>query len=163
MAYINVSAPTSRAVLQISTASIASTTTGYVVPALQDITINNANGVFQWTQLDSTSQLSVATPASNSISGNFVLDTTNFFAALNGVPGIFDLSKDKTLVYFRAYFNGLGSGAKYVSGSGYVTNLAPTVNPTAPVWVSPLTVTVDAEYMIDELVEILNVTENTPL
>jgi hypothetical protein len=145
MAYINVSAPTSQATLQISTASIASTTTGYVVPALQDITINNAVGVFQWTQLDEFSNKTVPTPANNSIAGNFVLDSTTFFTGSNGVAGLFDLSNDATLVYFRVYFNGRLSGAKYVSGSGYITNLAPTVNPSAPVWVSPITLSVDGD------------------
>lgn len=145
MAYINVSAPTSRAILQISTASIATTSSGYVVPALQDITISNANGVFNWTQLDSTSQLAVATPSTNSVTGNFVLDSTAFFTGSNNVAGIFDLSKDKSLVYFRVYFNGQLTGSKFISGSGYITNLAPTVNPTAPVWVSPLTISVDGD------------------
>lgn len=145
MAYINVSAPTSQATLQISTASIASTTTGYVVPALQDVTINNAVGVFQWTQLDEFSNKTVPTPANNSIAGNFVLDSTTFFTGSNGVAGLFDLSNDATLVYFRVYFNGRLSGAKYVSGQGYITNLAPTVNPTAPVWVSPITLSVDGD------------------
>lgn len=142
MAYINVSSPSSRAILQISTASIATTSSGVIVPALQDITINNANGTFNWTQLDSTSQLTVATPATNSIAGNIVVDSTTFFAA---TTGIFDLSNNKTLVYFRVYFNGTGSGAKYVSGSGYITNLAPTVNPTAPVWVTPIQISVDGD------------------
>lgn len=145
MAYINVSAPSSRAVLQISTASIATTSSGYVVPALQDITVSNANGVFNWTQLDSTSQLGVATPATNSVTGNFVLDPTSFFTGSNNVAGIFDLSNNKSLVYFRVYFSGQGTGAKYVSGSGYITNLAPTVNPSAPVWISPITVSVDGD------------------
>ena len=145
MAYINVSAPTSQATLQISTASIASTTTGYVVPALQDVTINNAVGVFQWTQLDEFSNKTVPTPANNSIAGNFVLDSTTFFTGSNGVAGLFDLSNDATLVYFRVYLNGRLSGAKYVSGQGYITNLAPTVNPTAPVWVSPITLSVDGD------------------
>lgn len=145
MAYINVSAPTSQATLQISTASIASTSSGYVVPALQDVTINNAVGVFQWTQLDEFSNKTVPTPANNSIAGNFVLDSTTFFTGSNGVAGLFDLSNDATLVYFRVYFNGRGTGAKYVSGQGYITNLAPTVNPTAPVWVSPITLSVDGD------------------
>ena len=145
MAYINVSSPTSRATLQLSTASIASTSSGYVVGALQDITVSNSNGVFQWTQLDSTSQLSVATPATNQVSGNFVVDSATFFAATNGVDGIFDLSNNKTLVYFRVYFNGRGTGAKYLSGSGYLSNLAPTVNPTAPVWVTPIQISVDGD------------------
>jgi len=145
MAYLNVSAPTSQATLQISTATISTTSSGYVVPALQDITINNAVGVFNWTQLDEFSQKTVPTPANNSIAGNFVLDSTTFFTGSGGVAGLFDLSNDATLVYFRVYFNGRGSGAKYVSGSGYITNLAPTVNPTAPVWVSPITVSVDGD------------------
>lgn len=140
MAYINVSSPTSRAVLQISTATIASTSTGVIVPALQDITINNAMGTFNWTQLDESAQLTVATPATNSIAGNIVVDSTTFFAA---TTGLFALSNNATLVYFRVYFNGVGSGAKFVSGQGYITNLAPTVNPTAPVWVTPIQISVD--------------------
>ena len=145
MAYINVSSPTSHAVLQISTASIATTSSGYVVPALRDITVNNANGTFNWTQLDSSSQQAVSTPATNSISGNIVLDTTTFFTGSGSTPGIFDLSLNSNLVYFRVYFNGRATGAKYVSGQGYVTNLAPTVNPTAPVWVSPIQISVNGD------------------
>lgn len=145
MAYINVSAPTSNAMIQISTATIASTSSGYIVPALQDVTINNAAGVFNWTQLDTFSQLAVSTPATNSISGNFVLDPTTFFTGSGGVGGLFDLSNDAVEVFFRVYFNGRGVGSKYVSGSGYITNLAPTVNPTAPVWVSPITISVNGD------------------
>jgi hypothetical protein len=145
MAYINVSSPTSRAILQISTASISTTSSGYVVPALQDITVSNSNGSFSWTQLDSTSQLSVATPSTNQISGNIVVDDTTFFTGSNGVEGIFDLSGNKSKVYFRVYFNGKTTGAKYISGSGYVTNLAPKVSPTAPVWVTPVQITVDGD------------------
>ena len=145
MAYINVSAPTQNAVIQISTGSIATTSSGYIIPALQDVTINNAAGVFNWTQLDTFAQLAVSTPATNSISANLVLDSATFFAATNGVPGLFDLSNDATEVYFRVYFNGRLTGAKYVSGSGFITNLAPTVNPTAPVWVSPITISVNGD------------------
>ena len=142
MAYYNVSSPTTRAVLQISTASIATTSSGIIVGAVQDITINNSNGTFNWTQLDNQSQLTVATPATNSIAANIVVDSTTFFTA---TTGIFDLSANKTKVYFRVYFNGTGSGAKYVEGSGYLTNLAPKVSPTAPVWVTPITISVDGD------------------
>ena len=145
MAYINVSAPTQNAIIQLSTATISTTSSGYIVPALQDVTINNAAGVFNWTQLDVFSQLAVSTPATNSISANLVLDSATFFASTNGVPGLFDLSNDATLVYFRVYFNGRTTGSKYVSGSGFVTNLAPTVNPTAPVWVTPIQISVDGD------------------
>jgi hypothetical protein len=145
MAYINVSAPSSNAMIQLSTATIASTSSGYIVPALQDVTINNAAGVFNWTQLDTFSQLAVSTPATNSIAANMVLDATTFFTGSNGVTGLFELSNDATEVFFRVYFNGKGTGAKYVSGSGFITNLAPTVNPTAPVWVSPITISVNGD------------------
>lgn len=145
MSYINVSAPTQNAIIQISTASIASTSSGYIIPALQDVTINNAAGVFNWTQLDTFSQLAVSTPATNSISANLVIDSTSFFSGSNGVAGLFDLSNDATEVFFRVYFNGKLTGAKYVSGSGFITNLAPTVNPTAPVWVSPITISVNGD------------------
>ena len=145
MAYINVSGPNSQATLQISTASIATTSSGYVVPALQDITINNAAGVFNWTQLDEFSQKAVPTPATNNISGNMVVDSTVFFDGSAGVDGLFDLQNNAVKVYFRVYFNGRDVGAKFVSGEGYLTNLAPTVNPTAPVWVSPWTISVDGD------------------
>ena len=145
MAYINVSAPADNAVIQLSTATISTTSSGYIIPALQDISINNAAGVFNWTQLDTFSQLAVSTPATNSISANLVLDSATFFAATNGVPGLFDLSNDAVEVYFRVYFNGRKTGSKYVSGSGFITNLAPTVNPTAPVWVSPITISVNGD------------------
>jgi hypothetical protein len=148
MAYINVSAPTSNAILQISTATISSPTGGYTVPALQDITINNAAGVFNWQQLDTFAQLAVSTPATNSVSGNFVVDPTTFFTGANSIPGIFDLSNDAQEVKFRVYFNGTGTNAKFVSGTGFITNLAPTVNPSAPVWVSPITISVNGDITV---------------
>ena len=146
MAYINVSAPTSNAIIQIHTGTISSTSTGYIIPALQDITLNNSAGQFNWTQLDVFANLTVSTPATNSISANLVLDSTTFFTGSNSVAGLFDLSNDATLVYFRVYFDGRRIGSKFVSGSGYITNLAPTVNPTAPVWVSPIQISVDGDF-----------------
>jgi hypothetical protein len=107
---------------------------------MQNITINNSNGIFNWTTLDSQDQAAVATPATNSIAANIVVDPGQFFTASTG---FFDLSANKTLVQFRAYFNGTTTGAKYVSGQGYINGLAPTVNPTAPVWVTPINIAVD--------------------
>jgi len=146
--YINVSAPTKNAIVQITTATSAAavtTTTGYTIGALQDVTISNAAGVFNWTTLDSFAQSAVSTPATNSISANLVLDSATFFAASNGVPGLFDLSNDAVEVQFRVYFDGKFTGSKYVEGRGFITNLAPTVNPTAPVWVSPVTISVNGD------------------
>jgi hypothetical protein len=147
MAYFNTSPATSRAVLQISTGTIASTSTGFSVPALQDITVNNNVGIFNWTQLDGFGQYSLPTPATNSIAGNLVVDATTYFStnAGGGVTGIHNLSNAATLIYWRVYFNGLSTGSRYISGQGYMTALAPKVSPTAPVWVTPFTIAVDGE------------------
>ena len=147
MAYFNTSPSTSRAVLQIATATILSTTTGFVVPALQDITVNNGAAVFNWTQLDSFGQFSLPTPATNSVSGNLVVDPTTYFGADagNGVPGLHTLSNSATKIYWRVYFDGQRATSRYISGSGYVTGLAPSTNPTAPVFVTPFTIAADGE------------------
>jgi hypothetical protein len=147
MAYYNTSPSTTRAVLQISTSTsaITSTSTGYVVPALQDLTVNNNVGIFNWQQLDSFGQYSLPTPATNSISGNLVVDATTYFSTNGGggVTGIHNLSNAATAIQWRVYFDGNRVGGRYMSGSGYITALAPKVSPSAPVWVTPFTIAVD--------------------
>jgi hypothetical protein len=129
-------------------------TAGLAVPAIQDVTVNNANDVFTWTQLDSGSKLQIATTATNSLSMNIVVDQTVFF----GDPqedyaaelGVFGLSKDKSLVEFELSLGTTDTGGtgKTISGFGYVTGLAPTVSADAPVWVTPITITVTGDYTI---------------
>jgi hypothetical protein len=126
------------------------------MPALQDVTINNSNDVFTWTQLDESSKLQVATTATNSIAMNCVLEKDTFFgnasATANSAArlGVFGLSKDKSLVSFSLYMGDTSSGGTgpTVTGSGYVTGLAPTVSADAPVWVSPITLTVTGDYTV---------------
>lgn len=144
-----------QATLTISVASNGSDS-GMSVPALQDITVNAANDVFTWTQLDSTAKLQIATTSTNSLSGNIVLDQTTFFGdstATSGTAakvGIFGLSNDKTKVAFELYLGDTDGGTtgKTISGEGYVTGLAPTVSADSPVWVSPFTITVTGEYTV---------------
>jgi hypothetical protein len=120
------------------------------VPALQDVTVNNSNDVFTWSQLNSGSKFNIPTTATNGLDMNIVLDELTFFgnaAAGNTTAefsGVFGLSKDKTLVDFDLF---IGEG-RTISGSGYVTGLAPTVSADAPVWVSPITITVTGDYTI---------------
>ena len=136
--------------------SVASDNVDLNIPALQDVTINNANDVFTWTQLDQGSKLQIATTATNSLSMNIVLDQAVFFgnaAAAAGSAlklGVFGLSKDKTLVNFSLYMGNTSAGTagKTVSGNAYVTGLAPTVSADAPVWVSPITLTVDGDFTV---------------
>jgi hypothetical protein len=144
-----------QATLTLSVSSNGSDT-GTAIPALQDITINNANDVFTWTQLDSGSKLQVATTATNSLSGNIVLDQTIFFGTAPGAAdtvaeyGIFGLSKDKVKVDFELYLGDTSGGTtgKTISGSGYVTGLSPTVSADSPVWVSPFTITVTGDFTV---------------
>lgn len=130
--------------------------TGTVIPALQDITLNAANDVFTWTQLDETAKLQIATTSTNSISGNLVLDQTTFFGTGGGSIdtvaeyGVFGLSVNKVKVDFDLYLGDTDAGGagKTISGSGYITGLAPTVSADSPVWVSPFTITVTGEYTV---------------
>lgn len=141
--------------LTIHHTSKAVDATGMVVPALQDITVNAANDVFTWTQLDETAKLQIATTSTNSLSMNCVLDQDTFFGV--GSPastavsrGLFGLSVQKTLIVFDLYLGDEsdGSAGKTISGSGYITGLAPTVSADSPVWVSPVTITVTGEYTV---------------
>lgn len=142
--------------LTIHHTSKAADATGMVVPALQDITINAANDVFTWTQLDQTAKLQIATTSTNSLSMNLVLDQDTFFGTTGSggstaaASGIFGMSVDKTLVVFDLYLGDEsdGSAGKTLSGSGYITGLAPTVSADSPVWVSPITITVTGEYTV---------------
>ena len=154
MAQLNVSSPANFVTLQISSQAsalntatndwVVSTSTTITVPALQDITVTNSNGTFRWVQLDSTSRSVVATPATNSLNFNIVLDDVSFFTGAGATNGLFKLSNDKTRVYFK--FTWGGGSTHYVTGAGYLANLAPKVTPDQPVWLSPLVLEVDGNF-----------------
>ena len=151
---INVSAG-SQAIIALgnvaSQADITGAANALVLPYLQDITINNSTGVFRWKTLDSTAENAATTPATNSISMNIVVDETTFFGASNTEnsvvnDGIFGASKNKTKVHFEIGFEGADSTDVTLSGEGFISGLAPTVNMDAPVWVTPITIEVDGDY-----------------
>jgi hypothetical protein len=163
MANINVSSPSSFVQLQITSDSTIVDTTStsatflkwtstvttnvITVPALTDITVTNSNGTFRWVQLDSTSRSVVTTPATNSLNFNIVLDPTSFFTGAGSTNGLFDLSNNKTKVYFKFLWTKDSTSApKAVYGQGYLAGLAPKVNPDQPVWITPLIVEVDGNY-----------------
>jgi hypothetical protein len=151
MSYINPSPGVAgrEVTLSISVNGVTSDT-GMNLPALQDVTVNNSNDVFTWTQLDSGSKQNVATTATNSLDMNIVLDETTFFgnaaATANTAAklGVFTLSKNKSYVDFDLF---IGDGVT-ISGTGYITGLAPTVSADSPVWVTPITITVDGDYTV---------------
>lgn len=140
--------------------STGSVTVGTLeVPALQDITITNTPNTFRWRQLDTASEKVITTVSTNAISGNLVLDPTTFFgtgvdgadagsAVDNAVEkGIFNLSNDKSRIDFLIGLSGLSTGDRYIMGSGFFSSVAPAVSADSPVWVSPIGIEVDGDYI----------------
>jgi hypothetical protein len=124
------------------------------VGCLQDITITSSTGIFSWTDFCSIDTNKVTTPADNEISTNIVIDDIKYFGAnviAGGTAanlGISNLSQNKVPVQFKLIWNnsnanGNVANSYFTSGVGYITNLAPTVSPESPVWVSPVTIAVD--------------------
>ena len=160
MAYINPAPGTANQItLKLDVASdendITQGGSPLTVPALQDITVNAANDVFTWSQLDSTAKKQIATTSTNSISMNLVVDTATFFgtdtdAAITGTiaeQGLFGCSRNKTLVNFVLLVENAATDT-LIKGVGYITGLAPTISADSPVWVSPITITVTGEYTV---------------
>jgi len=162
MAYIYPAPGVSGQQATLSISDSSGTLSGTVsIPALQDVTMNAANDVFTWTQLDSASKLQIATTATNSLECNLVLDKDTFFGTGDGAyssattmaaAGIFGCSTLKTKISFELYMGDESDGTNgiTVSGDGYITGLSPTVSADQPVWVSPVTITVDGDYSIDD-------------
>ena len=164
MAYISPGPGSANAILL--TLDVASSETditqasALTVSGLQDITINAANDVFTWSQLDSTAKKQVATTSTNSISMNLVVDDAVFFGTVIAATstgtileqGLLGCSRNKTLINFILKFvestSGQASADRFIKGVGYITGLAPTVSADAPVWVTPITITVAGEYTV---------------
>lgn len=154
MARITTNTTGTQPTLYVSTDTSNIANAALSVICLQDITITNSTGIFSWTDFCSIDTNKVTTPADNEITTNVVLDAENWFgnvsagnttAAYNGVSG---LSINKIPVSFQIVMNGnnTSNGAFYYEGTGYISALAPTVSPEAPVWVSPLTIAVDGAF-----------------
>lgn len=154
MARITTNTTGTQPTLYVSTDTSNIANAALSVICLQDITITNSTGIFSWTDFCSIDTNKVTTPADNEITTNVVLDAENWFgnvsagnttAAYQGVSG---LSINKVPVSFQIVMNGnnTSNGAFYYEGTGYISALAPTVSPEAPVWVSPLTIAVDGAF-----------------
>jgi hypothetical protein len=164
MAYISPGPGSANAILLTLDVASSETditqTSALTVSGLQDITINAANDVFTWSQLDSTAKKQVATTSTNSISMNLVVDDAVFFgtniaATATGTileQGLLGCSRNKTQINFILKFvestSGQATADRFIKGVGYITGLAPTVSADAPVWVTPITITVAGEYTV---------------
>jgi len=120
------------------------------VTCLQDVTVTNSTGIFSWTDFCSGDTNKITTPADNEISTNIVIDDEGFFGA-NAAgttatdKGVSGLSADKVEIQWKLILNGGANTANayWYSGIGYITSVAPTVSPDAPIWVSPMSIAVD--------------------
>ena len=159
MARLTVNTTGTQPTLIISTDTSNVANASLSVTCLQDVTITNSTGIYSWTDFCSTDINKITTPADNEISTNIVIDDIGFFgnvAAGNGTAGksgVAGLSINKVPVAFKLILNGGANTANayFYSGTGYVSSLAPTVSPEAPVWVSPLTIAVDGTFTIGKI------------
>lgn len=156
MAYISPGPGTSsQVVLKVELSGTSGWSTALTVPSLQDITVNAANDVFTWSQLDNSAKLQIATTSTNSLGMNLVVDNASFFGTdiasvqsdTVAEQGLLGLSRNKTLVKFSLKMVE-GTSDRYLTGVGYITGLAPTVSADSPVWVTPITLTVSGEYTV---------------
>jgi hypothetical protein len=154
MARITVNTTGTQPTLLVSTELISnsanwgSIANALAVTCLQDVTITNSTGIYSWTDFCSTDINKITTPADNEISTNMVLDGTVWFGTGGSNTaaeyGVAELSANKVPVQWKLVMNGGANTANayYYAGQGYISSLAPTVNPEAPVWVSPMTIAV---------------------
>lgn len=134
------------------------TATGMKIPALTEVTVNATPGLYRWKQLDELSEFVITTASTNSLGMSLVVDPETFFGTGTDpltdpedikTAGIFQTTNNKHLCAFRLYWSGSQpevDNAYYVEGVGYLAGLAPTTNPDAPVWVTPVTVEVAGDY-----------------
>ena len=134
------------------------------VICLQDVTITSSTGVFSWADFCSLDMNKLPTPADNEISMNVVIDPETYFgdgAAASGSAaneGLAGLSQNKIPVQFLVVWNNnvvanvvdgnvtsntTANNTAWSSGEGFITSLAPTASPEAPVWVTPCTIAVN--------------------
>jgi len=122
------------------------------IPFIQDVTITNSTGVYSYTTFTDIDTRKLSTPADNEISMNMVIDDTTFFGTnpSSGTTatelGLQNISLNKTQIYFEIYYSGENSGAQIRSGTGFITSLAPTTSPDAPVYVTPISIAVDGSF-----------------
>ena len=131
------------------------------ITCLQDITITSSTGIYSYVDFCSKDINKLTTPADNEISMNIVIDPTAYFgsnAAANTSAagrGIANISQNKVPVQFLVVWNYSStanvvggniaslSNVYYSSGTGYISSLAPTAAPDAPVFVTPISIAVD--------------------
>lgn len=145
----------SKARLTLSNVSLADAAPGSAngldIPLIQDVTVTATPGTVRYSTLDSDASSAFTTVNENSVSLNILVDGETFFGNAdldtNSVSenGLFGTSKNKTEVFFSVAFEGTDSGARYITGKGFIGGLAPTASVDQAVWITPMEIIVNGE------------------
>lgn len=152
MAVMNITAG-DKAVLTLGNTSVLAepgAAGGMEVPFIQDITVNASTGVTRYKTLDSSSEKAFTTPSTNQITLNALVDEDVFFGSANTTnsianDGLFGTSNSKNTVFFSVAFEGTGSGGTKITGSGFISGLAPNASMDQAVFITPVTIEVDGD------------------
>jgi len=124
--------------------------TAVTVPFIQDLTLDTTAGTQTYNVLDNSAAKTFTTTNTNSITLNMLVDENIFFgdganAEQVANVGLLGSSINKDRVYFELSFEGATSGARCVTGSGFISGLAPVLNMDNAVIVSPMTIVIDGQ------------------
>jgi hypothetical protein len=124
--------------------------TAVTVPFIQDLTLDTTAGTQTYNVLDNSAAKTFTTTNTNSITLNMLVDEDTFFGDGSNAEqianvGLLGSSINKDRVYFELSFEGATSGARCVTGSGFISGLAPVLNMDNAVIVSPMTIVIDGQ------------------
>jgi len=124
--------------------------TAVTVPFIQDLTLDTTAGTQTYNVLNNSAAKTFTTTNTNSITLNMLVDENIFFgdganAEQVANVGLLGSSINKDRVYFELSFEGATSGARCVTGSGFISGLAPVLNMDNAVIVSPMTIVIDGQ------------------
>ena len=124
--------------------------TAVTVPFIQDLTLDTTAGTQTYNVLDNSAAKTFTTTNTNSITLNMLVDENTFFGDGSNAEqvanvGLLGSSINKDRVYFELSFEGATSGARCVTGSGFISGLAPVLNMDNAVIVSPMTIVIDGQ------------------
>lgn len=124
--------------------------TAVTVPFIQDLTLDTTAGTQTYNVLNNSAAKTFTTTNTNSITLNMLVDENIFFgdganAEQVANVGLLGSSINKDRVYFELSFEGATSGARSVTGSGFISGLAPVLNMDNAVIVSPMTIVIDGQ------------------
>lgn len=120
------------------------------VPFVQDLTLDTTAGTQSYSVLDNSAARVFTTTNTNTITLNMLVDKETFFGDGANVErianvGLLGTSINKDKVFFELAFNGATATEPSITGSGFISGLAPVLNMDNAVIVSPMTIVVDGQ------------------